>query len=79
MTRQVIIDQMAKRKFSTKLSDEAIRELRGYAAESKRAIADIVDEAVLAHLRNIRVRPAFKHAVNEVIEQHAEALKRLAK
>ena len=70
---------MAKRKFSTKLSDEAIRELRGYAKESQRSISDVVDEAVLTHLRSVRIRPAFRSAVSEVIEHHAEVLKRLAK
>jgi hypothetical protein len=70
---------MGKIKFATKISDEALAELRSYARESKRPISDVVDEALKAHLRMVRVRPAFRSAVEKVVEQHAEALQRLAK
>ena len=79
MTCHDTLSSMAKRKFATKVSDEALSELRSYARESKRSISDVVDEALKAHLRMVRVRPAFRSAVEQVMEQHAQALERLAK
>ena len=79
MTLHDNIDTMAKVKFATTVTDDVVRELRALARESKRAISDIVDEALAAHLRTVRVRPAFRSAVAIVLEQHAEALRRLAK
>lgn len=70
---------MTKRKFATKISVEALNELRSYARESQRTIADVVDEALKSHLRMVRIRPVFRTAAERVIDQHAEALKQLAK
>ena len=70
---------MGKKKFATVISDTALSDLKNYARESKRAISDVVDEAIISHLRMVRVRPAFRSAVDRVIAQHAEALERLAK
>jgi elongation factor P--beta-lysine ligase len=70
---------MGKKEFATKISDEELRELRSYAKESKRAISDLVDEALLAHLRAVRIRPAFRSAAAQVLTEHPEALARLAK
>lgn len=70
---------MSKTKFATQVSKETLNDLRNYARESKRAISDVVDEAISEHLKNVRVRPAFRSIVAQVIDQHAEALTRLAK
>lgn len=70
---------MAKVKFATKISKEILREVRAYAADSKLTISSIVDEALEAHLKTVRVRPAFRSAASQVLDQHAEVLKRLAK
>jgi len=70
---------MANKKFATTVSAEALDELRSYARESKRLISDVVDEALKAHLRTVRVRPAFRAAIDSVLEDHAELLTRLAK
>lgn len=70
---------MAKRKFATQISEEVFKNLQAYTNESKRKISDIVDEALDAHLKTVRIRPAFRSAVEQVINQHAEALERLAK
>jgi hypothetical protein len=58
---------MAKRKFATTVSEEALKELRSYVRESKRSISDVVDEALRSHLRTVRVRPVFKEAVEHVL------------
>ena len=70
---------MPKRKFATQISESVFESLQEYAAESKRKISDVVDEALESHLRTVRIRPAFRSAVDKVVVQHAEALKRLAK
>jgi hypothetical protein len=70
---------MAKKKFATTISAEAMAELKSYSQEAKRSISDIVDDALKSHLRMVRVRPVFRSAVDEVLFEHNEALRRLAK
>ena len=68
-----------KVKFSSKLDSQLLKELRSFAKETKRPIADLLTEAVEQHLNTIRVRPIFRNAANEVIEEHSELLERLAR
>jgi hypothetical protein len=70
---------MPKVKFATKLDTDVLRELRLYSEESKVSIADVVTAAVASHLENVRVRPAFRKAVDNVIAQNHALLKSLAK
>lgn len=70
---------MGKVKFATKISEETLREIRAYATESKLTISSIVDQALSAHIQLVQIRPAFRSAVAQVIEQHSETLRRLAK
>jgi hypothetical protein len=70
---------MAKKKFATQVSPEVLKNLQEYVKQSKRKISDVVEDALEAHLRSVHVRPAFRSAVEQVVNQHAEALKRLAK
>jgi len=39
----------------------------------------VVNEAVEEYLKRASVRPAFRNAMDEVLDDHAELLKRLAK
>ncbi len=66
-------------KFSTKMNKDVLARLRDYAQSSDRAIAQIVSEAVAEYLARIEVRPAFRSAVDEVIKEHEELLKELAR
>jgi predicted transcriptional regulator len=66
-------------KFSTKLNKEVLTRLREYAESSDRSISVIVSEAVAEYLSRIEVRPAFRSAVDEVIRDHEELLKELAR
>jgi predicted transcriptional regulator len=66
-------------KFSTKMNKDVLARLRDYAQSSDRAIAQIVSEAVAEYLARIEVRPAFRSAVDEVIQEHEELLKELAR
>lgn len=66
-------------KFSTKLNKGVLARLRDYAESSDRSISAIVSEAVAECLARIEVRPAFRNAVDEVIRDHEELLKELAR
>jgi hypothetical protein len=66
-------------KFSTQVDEKVLRELRAVAAETDKSISTLVTEALAAHLQRVRVRPAFRSAMEDVLEEHAEVLRRLAK
>ena len=61
------------------MNKEVLARLREYADSSDRAIAQIVSEAVAEYLTRIEVRPAFRSAVDEIVQEHEELLKELAK
>jgi glutamate-1-semialdehyde aminotransferase len=66
-------------KFSSMLDEAALEELRSYSKQSGRAIASLLTEAVEEYLARVRVRPAFRSAVDEVLDEHDELLERLAR
>jgi predicted transcriptional regulator len=66
-------------KFASQLEAKVLRELRAYAEESDRSISSVVGEAITEYLAKARVRPAFVQAMDEVLDQHADLLRRLAK
>lgn len=66
-------------KFSTKMNKEVLAKLRDYAQTSDRSISLIVSEAVSEYLSRVEVRPAFRAAVDDVIAEHEELLRELAK
>ena len=72
---------MAKKlkKFSSQMSKDTLEDLRAYAESSKKKISDILTEAVETHLKQIQLRPAFRQAVETVIDENEELLKNLAK
>lgn len=66
-------------KFSSVMSKKLLRELRTHAAESKKAISTLLDEAVSEYLNRVRVRSIFMSSADSVLDRHSELLKRLAK
>ena len=70
---------MKPKKFATQIDEETLDELKFYATESGRSISSVVNDAVVEYLAKIRVRPAFLSAMDEVLDDNAELLKRLAK
>ncbi len=66
-------------KFSSQMDAKVLAELRAYAKTNNKRIADILSEAVSSHLQQVRLRPAFRSAVDLVIEENSELLERLAK
>ena len=74
-----IIFMMKAKKFATQIDEVVLEELRKFAAETDKKISTVVNDAVLEVLKKNRVRPAFRSAMKEVIEDNKELLARLAK
>ena len=70
---------MAKVKFSSKIESSVLRDLRAYAKEAKLSIADVHTDAVSQHLHVVGVRPAFRAAASESLEENSKLYERLAK
>jgi len=70
---------MKAKKFATQIDEKVLKDLKSYVNESDRSISSVVTEAVAEYLQRARLRPAFRKAMSEVIDEHAELLKRLAK
>lgn len=66
-------------KFATQVDEAVLREVRATAKETGQSISRLVEDALVEHLRRVRVRPAFREAMDEVLDEHAELLQRLAK
>lgn len=70
---------MKLRKFATQIDEKVLKDLKAFSSQSDRSISRIVTEAVAEYLQRVQVRPAFRNAMDETLEDHAELLKRLAK
>ena len=70
---------MKAKKFATQIDETVLKDLKAYVRDADRSISSVVTEAVADYLQRARVRPAFQKAMNEVIDEHAELLSRLAK
>lgn len=71
--------RMKLKKFATQIDETTLEELRVYARSTGRSISGVVSEAVGEYLKRASVRPAFRSAMDEVLEDHAKLLHRLAK
>lgn len=71
--------EMKPRKFATQIDEQVLSRLKKFADENDRSISRIVSEAVAEYLERAQVRPAFRSAMDEVLDDHAELLERLAK
>ena len=79
MTGSCMLLVMSSEKFSSKMDRKTLRELRSYAKRSRKPISAILGEAVSEYLAKERVRPIFRDAAAEVLDEHDELLERLAK
>jgi hypothetical protein len=66
-------------KFAFQMDARVLNELRQYAKENDRTLSDVLTRAVNEFLQRARVRPAFRKASDEVLDEHEELLRRLAK
>jgi hypothetical protein len=71
--------RMGTAKFATQVDEGVLEEVRAAAKETGQSISKLVEDALIEHLKRVRVRPAFRDAMDEVLGDHAELLTRLAK
>jgi len=69
----------AAKKFATQIEESVLKELKKFVKQEDRKISAVVSEALSEYLNKRRVRPAFRSAMNEVLDENAELLERLAK
>ena len=70
---------MKVKKFATQIDEKVLKDLKTYVNEADRSISSVVTEAVAEYLQRSKLRPAFRNAMDEVLDDHQELLKRLAK
>ncbi len=70
---------MKAKKFATQIDEKVLKDLKSYVNQADRSISSVVTEAVAEYLQRAKVRPAFRVAMDEVMSDHEELLKRLAK
>ncbi len=66
-------------KFGSKMDAQVLAELREHAREHGHTLSSVLTTAVREYLQRVRVRPAFRSAADEVLEEHSELLERLAR
>ena len=66
-------------KFSSKMARDVLEALRDYAERNDRTVAGVLTEAVRSYLARVQLRPAFIDAATDVMDEHEELLRRLAK
>lgn len=66
-------------KFASQIDEETLKELKTFVKETDRSISSVLTSAVQEYLSRARLRPAFRKAAQEVLAEHAELLRRLAK
>ena len=70
---------MKVKKFATQMDEKILKDLKTYVVDADRTISSVVTEAVAEYLQRSKMRPAFRSAMDEVLNDHQELLKRLAK
>ena len=73
------LEAMKLVKFATQVDEKVLDELRAVAKETDTSLSRLVTEALAEYLQRVRVRPAFRAAMDEVVDEHAELLRRLAR
>ena len=70
---------MKAKKFATQIDEKVLKDLKTYVNQTDRSISSVVSEAIAEYLMRSKLRPAFRSAMDEVLDEHQELLKRLAK
>ncbi len=70
---------MKAKKFATQIDEKVLKDLKAYVNEADRTISSVVTDAVAEYLHRSKLRPAFRSAMDEVLDDHQALLKRLAK
>jgi hypothetical protein len=67
------------KKFATQIDEDVLIALKKYAHEADKSISRVITEAVSEFIQKRQLRKPFMSAMNEVLDDHAELLERLAK
>lgn len=70
---------MKSKKFATQIDEKVFKDLKTYVVQTDRSISSVVSDAIAEYITKAQVRPAFRKAMDEVLDEHAELLQRLAK
>jgi hypothetical protein len=70
---------MASVKFSSKMDAKVLKSLRAHAAREGRTVSAVLTVAAEEYLERAALRPAFRKAAREVLDEHADLLERLAR
>lgn len=65
-------------KLVTQIDEKLLKDLESYVNETGRTMSNVVNEAITEHLRRHQLRPAFRDAANEVLDENVDLLTRLA-
>lgn len=66
-------------KFSSKMDATVLKALRAHAERQGRTLSAVLTAAAEEYLERAAIRPAFRTAAREVLEEHADLLERLAR
>lgn len=70
---------MSAKKFATQIDESVLQDLKAYVKSADRSISSVVTDAVSEYLERVKLRPAFRSAMEEVLNDHSELLEKLAK
>jgi len=71
--------EMPSVKFSSKMDSKVLKSLRAHAEREGRTVSAVLTAAAEEYLERAVIRPAFRKAAREVLDEHAELLERLAR
>jgi hypothetical protein len=66
-------------KFSSKMDSKVLKSLRAHAEREGRTVSAVLTAAAEEYLERAAIRPAFRKAAREVLDEHEELLERLAR
>lgn len=66
-------------KFATQIDEKVLKDLKSYAEQCHQTISSVVSVAVSEYIDRARLKPAFRRAMDDVLDENEELLKRLAK
>jgi uncharacterized membrane-anchored protein YjiN (DUF445 family) len=70
---------MKAKKFATQIDEDVLKDLKSYVKAADRSISSVVNDAVAEYIQRSTLRPAFRSAMDEILDEHKELLERLAK
>ncbi len=70
---------MKAKKFATQVDEKVLKDLKKYVEQTDRSISSVVSDAIAEYIHRASLRPVFRNAMDEVLNEHSELLERLAK